>query len=74
MLKSKFDFFDVVMFVVGLIGILMILFAVGSLPKSYEANKLCNENGYKEYEWYLDGSIYCSRAGAFGKTEVTRIK
>ena len=43
----KFSIFDIALIVVGFIGVSMVIFAVGSIPKSYEANKICNENGYK---------------------------
>ena len=70
----KFSIFDIALIVVGFIGVSMVIFAVGSIPKSYEANKICNENGYTQYDWYLDGTIYCGRKGELGKDEIVRIK
>lgn len=70
----KFDIFDIALIVVGFIGASAIIFAVSSIPKSYDASKLCHENGYTQSEWFLDGSIYCARKGDLGRDEVVRIK
>ena len=70
----KLDIFDIALIIVGFIGASAVIFAFGSIPKSYEANKICNENGYTQSEWFLDGSIYCARKGELGRDEVVRIK
>mgnify|MGYP003705730801 CR=1 FL=1 len=71
---KRFDIFDLVFGFLMIIGVGMIVFPLTTLPKSYEANRLCNENGYTQFEWYLDGVTYCSRKGELGKDEVVRIK
>ena len=72
---KRFDIFDITMCVILTPMILFMGFLIFvAFPKSYEANKLCHENGYTDSEWYFDGSIYCSRKGELGKDEVVRIK
>ena len=72
---KRFDIWDVLLFVIITPFMLYVVFLLFmATPKAYEAEKLCRENGYTQFEWYLDGVTYCSRKGELGKDEVVRIK
>ena len=71
---KRFDIYDFVFGLLTIIIVTMIVFPLAMIPKSLETDKMCLENGYKESEWYFDGTIYCSRKGEMGKDEIVRIK